>query len=643
MSQVRRIALLMGQDLGYCRGVLRGIHTYAVHEAHGSSAMLARSRVLPAARVAAARHHRPSVRRPVRPPRDRPAQTAGQYDQHAGGRLTSPLVEVDQRGRSGGWRPNIFSSGGSRASATSAAAGPVSRSSGSRGFANRWPRPAKRFRPATPSICRARRCGQLEKVDRQVREWLFALPKPVAILASNDVPARHLAEMCRPWGFACPNSRAAGRRQRRDGMPAVPSAAVERRQSGRADRLRGGPTAPPPDVGPAAAANGRSSSADAYRHPPIDRHRGRGRPGRFGGGGLHPRPRGRGHRRDRRGRAMNLSRRRLERRFRTRLGRTILEEIQRVPSSGQDTSGREQISISGDCPAVRFLDTAAAGGGFSAGHRRVAAGLSASYEGACPNGVLSLLDAARCRNTTHVLRKMCLHGAVLRSNLATSVPPSSPPFRGESHVLPFGRSPCRRCGVPGLRRPRRGTLTYADLVQTDDGPGALGRAAGGGRERAPSGRAAIAPASTTRRPASTSAGTPTATTTACIRKEGDQIGDGRNEWAGLHLANLVGRARRRDTSRSTSTARRRRRRFAVRELLQRRDGPVQLPDALLQSAKTMGCRGPEPLHADPLSEVVQDRGRPGLSATILHDSIRDRHVEVLACGAHRLEVVGEIG
>ena len=30
---MQRIALLMGQDLGYCRGMLRGIHTYAVHKA----------------------------------------------------------------------------------------------------------------------------------------------------------------------------------------------------------------------------------------------------------------------------------------------------------------------------------------------------------------------------------------------------------------------------------------------------------------------------------------------------------------------------------------------------------------------------------------------------------------------------------
>jgi LacI family transcriptional regulator len=34
-------------------------------------------------------------------------------------------------------------------------------------------------------------------VDVKVRAWLKALPKPVAILSSNDVPARELAEMCR--------------------------------------------------------------------------------------------------------------------------------------------------------------------------------------------------------------------------------------------------------------------------------------------------------------------------------------------------------------------------------------------------------------------------------------------------------------
>lgn len=30
MGEIQRIAILMGQDLGYCRGVFRGIHAYAV-------------------------------------------------------------------------------------------------------------------------------------------------------------------------------------------------------------------------------------------------------------------------------------------------------------------------------------------------------------------------------------------------------------------------------------------------------------------------------------------------------------------------------------------------------------------------------------------------------------------------------------
>ena len=32
MAKVKRIALLIGQDIGYCRGVLRGIHAYSVHD-----------------------------------------------------------------------------------------------------------------------------------------------------------------------------------------------------------------------------------------------------------------------------------------------------------------------------------------------------------------------------------------------------------------------------------------------------------------------------------------------------------------------------------------------------------------------------------------------------------------------------------
>lgn len=42
-------------------------------------------------------------------------------------------------------------------------------------------------------------------IDSRVRAWLAELPKPVAILSSNDVPARELADICRQLGFDVPN------------------------------------------------------------------------------------------------------------------------------------------------------------------------------------------------------------------------------------------------------------------------------------------------------------------------------------------------------------------------------------------------------------------------------------------------------
>ena len=42
------------------------------------------------------------------------------------------------------------------------------------------------------------------ELDSSVSEWLVHLPKPVAILASNDIPARHLASTCRKLGIRVP-------------------------------------------------------------------------------------------------------------------------------------------------------------------------------------------------------------------------------------------------------------------------------------------------------------------------------------------------------------------------------------------------------------------------------------------------------
>lgn len=41
-------------------------------------------------------------------------------------------------------------------------------------------------------------------MDDGVRRWLMSLPRPIAIFASNDVPARELAEICRLVGLHVP-------------------------------------------------------------------------------------------------------------------------------------------------------------------------------------------------------------------------------------------------------------------------------------------------------------------------------------------------------------------------------------------------------------------------------------------------------
>lgn len=43
-----------------------------------------------------------------------------------------------------------------------------------------------------------------KRIDQEVSSWLRRLPRPVAILASNDVPARALAKMCRQLGLDIP-------------------------------------------------------------------------------------------------------------------------------------------------------------------------------------------------------------------------------------------------------------------------------------------------------------------------------------------------------------------------------------------------------------------------------------------------------
>jgi LacI family transcriptional regulator len=198
MDQVQRIALLMGQDLGYCRGVLRGIHAYATYKRrwvfHDGPPDV---RLLPSVRewrphgIIAHVFDAEFARRVMALGAPLVNTTCTLP------RFSAPLVDVDhlhagclaaehflERGYKSfgyfGSRWTDFSRQREEGFRTALAKAGFTVSSY---YAEYLPRP-----PLDSSW---------KNVDRLVREWLLALAKPAAILASNDVPARHLAEICR--------------------------------------------------------------------------------------------------------------------------------------------------------------------------------------------------------------------------------------------------------------------------------------------------------------------------------------------------------------------------------------------------------------------------------------------------------------
>lgn len=206
MVQVRRIALLMGQDLGYCRGVLCGVHTYAeqtrrpwvFRDAQPHCEVLRPLREWKAHGIIAHLADRDFARKLIamRIPLVNTTDTLAELD--------APLVEVDNdrvgRLAAAHFLERGFQHFGYFGSAWTGFS--KQREQGFRAalseagyavhscYAEYLPRP-----PTSASW---------KQVDHRVRDWLTQLAKPAAILASNDTPARDLAEICRQLGFLVP-------------------------------------------------------------------------------------------------------------------------------------------------------------------------------------------------------------------------------------------------------------------------------------------------------------------------------------------------------------------------------------------------------------------------------------------------------
>jgi LacI family transcriptional regulator len=328
----KRIALLMGQDLGYCRGVFRGIHAYALHQRRWVLRDVPPDgQILPSLRewqpqgIIAHLFDADFARRVIalRKPLVNITNTLT--------RLKAPLVEVDhlrvgqlaaehflQRGyvnfgylgsgwtgfskqREQGFRQRLAKAGRTLSSC----------------YADYLPRP-----PLGASW---------KSVDRQVRDWLLTLPKPAAILASNDVPARHLAETCRTLGLFVPEQVALLGVDNDEVEcllchPPLSSVVNPAEQIGYEaarllDQLMSGRTPPrkPIYVRPTHIVTRQSTDIIAVADPDVSKAAAFIRD----------------HAAEKIGVAdvvlpLSMARRRLERRFRGCLGRTILEEIQRV-------------------------------------------------------------------------------------------------------------------------------------------------------------------------------------------------------------------------------------------------------------------------------------------------------------------------
>ncbi len=203
----KRIALLLAQDQGHCRKLLRGVQTYAMQKQgwvlHDSPPVL---QIVDSLRkwqpdAIIAHLFEPEIAQRVVQLGIPTVNTTSNVE-----KLEAPLVEVDHQaiGRLAAehFLERRFTNFGFFGS-TWAHSSKVRKA----GFSDRLAKQGYRV-----SSCYAEYLPRLlvtadwRSVDDNVYQWLRDLPKPVGILACNDPPARYLAEACRQLGLRVPDT-----------------------------------------------------------------------------------------------------------------------------------------------------------------------------------------------------------------------------------------------------------------------------------------------------------------------------------------------------------------------------------------------------------------------------------------------------
>ncbi|MGA2032752.1 MAG: DNA-binding transcriptional regulator [Thermoguttaceae bacterium] len=205
MGKLRRVALLMEREIGYCRGVLRGIHTYAIHktdwifrDAAPQPEIIGPLREWQPDGVIARLYDRSFARRVIALQKPLVNITSTFLD------LNVPLTEVDNE-KVGCLAAEHFLERGFKTFGYFGSSWAGFSKQREWGF-----RDTLRKNGFTVSSCYAEYLPRLllnaswKREERQIHEWLLALEKPAAILASTDVPARRLAEMCRQLRLRVP-------------------------------------------------------------------------------------------------------------------------------------------------------------------------------------------------------------------------------------------------------------------------------------------------------------------------------------------------------------------------------------------------------------------------------------------------------